>query len=90
MDDELLFAAPSARTRRRWQAHGIPARVRAAAGDLGAVSASWAGWRVIRGELVSPEGWRYRPSELYALPILRERVRALERESAPGTQRSLF
>jgi hypothetical protein len=90
MQDELLFAAPSARTRRRWQAHGIPARVRASAGDLGAIDDGWRGWRLIRGELVSPEGWKYRPGELYALPILRERVRALERETRPGTQRDLF
>ncbi len=43
-------------------------------GDLGVIDPSWRRWRLLEGELVSPEGWRARPGEVLALPFLRAQV----------------
>ena len=40
--------------------------------DLGALAAPWAGWRVRKDELISPEGWRIPMSWIRALPVTRE------------------
>lgn len=47
---------------------------------LGALAAVWDGW-TLRGEwLVSPEGSRFRPGQVRAIPYQCARISALERE----------
>lgn len=43
-------------------------------GELGDVSESWRGWRLVRGELISPEGWTATPGEVRALPLMRQQI----------------
>jgi hypothetical protein len=45
-------------------------------GELADVSREFAGWRLRRGELVSPEGWRFTPGAIRALPFLRQQISA--------------
>jgi hypothetical protein len=59
-----------------------------ACGELGTVSAPWRGWRLIRGELVSPEGWRFRPGDVLAGPIRAQQLRELERRDREPRQLS--
>jgi hypothetical protein len=49
-------------------------------GHLGELHGAWRGWHLVRGELITPEGRGLTPGQLYALPYLREQVRALELE----------
>jgi hypothetical protein len=43
-------------------------------GELADVSAEFAGWCIRHGELVSPEGSRFTPGQIRALPILRQQL----------------
>ncbi len=62
--------------------------------DLGCFGEDWRGWRIVRGELVSPEGWRIKPGEVMAVPLLRQQlaayqsaervINALEEQPAPA------
>ena len=47
-------------------------------GDIS--SLGFYGWRILNGELISPEGWTYGPGEVLALTLLRQRVAFLETE----------
>lgn len=51
-------------------------------GELGAVAAAFAGWRLDarHGELVSPEGWRFTPGEIRAIPFRYGQIRGLQRQ----------
>lgn len=51
-------------------------------GELGAVAAAFAGWRLDarHGELVSPEGWCFTPGEIRAIPFRYGQIRGLERQ----------
>jgi phosphoglycolate phosphatase-like HAD superfamily hydrolase len=68
-------AGVTERTARRWKARGrIPEPYATAAGlrlhaDLGAASPAWRGWRLCKDEIQSPEGLRFKPAELRALPL---------------------
>lgn len=42
--------------------------------DLGEFGAAWRGWRLSRGELVSPEGWSFTPGAVRAGELYRRRV----------------
>jgi hypothetical protein len=71
-------------TARRWrQRKALPEPVRrllevTALGRLDILG--WKGWRIIDGELLSPEGWAFGPGEVMSLRLLRMQVRELERE----------
>lgn len=42
--------------------------------ELADLDAAWRGWRLCRGELVSPEGWRFTPGAVRAGELYRRRV----------------
>lgn len=71
-------------TARRWKARKrLPEPVRrllelTALGRLDVFG--WKGWRLVHGELVSPEGWTFDPGHVMSLPILREQLRTLHVE----------
>lgn len=75
-------------TARRWKRRGrMPAPMHrllelTAHGELGGVAPAWAGWRLAcrAGELVSPEGWRFTPGEIRALPLRYGQISGLERQ----------
>jgi hypothetical protein len=47
--------------------------------DLGALDPLWSGWLCKDGLLWSPEGWAASPSQVLALPLMREQFREWER-----------
>lgn len=49
--------------------------------DLGVFDEFWAGWTIRDGELVSPEGWQIRRSDVLVTPIQRQRMAAYESEN---------
>lgn len=51
-------------------------------GELGAVAAAFAGWRLDarHGELVSPEGWCFTAGEIRAIPFRYGQIRGLQRQ----------
>lgn len=54
-------------------------------GELGEISRAWRGWRLAHGELISPEGWRFNPGQIHALPFLRQQLQAAQvRGRLPG------
>lgn len=74
------FLGIDRRTLARWESgrHRIPrmaliALAVGAAGELDAIAdthGAWAGWRIIRDQLVSPENVVFTPGDLRALPYL--------------------
>jgi len=68
-------------TARRWKSgrSRIPvAAKKLLAGDLGAFGKEWKGWKIVKGEIVSPEGWSYPPGEILAIPFLRAQLAHFE------------
>jgi len=71
-------------TARRWKrAQRVPPWLTRLArviidGELGEVSPDWRGWRLVRGELVSPEGWTATPGDVLALPLMRGQIAAYQ------------
>lgn len=59
-------------------------------GELGFMDTAWHGFRLVRGELVTPEGSTIRPGEVRALPINRQRMAELERLALEPRQWQLF
>lgn len=43
-------------------------------GELGEIDEHWRGWRVVRGQIVSPEGWTATPGDIRALPLMRQQI----------------
>jgi hypothetical protein len=43
-------------------------------GELGEIDRTWSGWRIVRGELVSPEGWRFTPGAVRASYLWKQRA----------------
>ncbi len=43
-------------------------------GHLEEIAAAWSGWRIVAGDLVSPEGWSVSPGEIRALPFMRQQL----------------
>lgn len=43
-------------------------------GHLCEISQEFAGWRIVRGQIVSPEGWEFSPGEIRALPFMRQQL----------------
>lgn len=78
------LAGVNVATARRWKAAcKLPETVKrlleiTALGRLDVLG--WRGWRLIRGELISPEGWQFKPGDVMSLQLLRMQVRGLEAE----------
>jgi Phage protein len=47
--------------------------------NLGALDPEWQGWRVVNGQLISPENWMVRPGEVRGIRLAEQRVAALEK-----------
>lgn len=79
------------RTARRYKARGLPFpwavvwRV-LGCGDLGAVCPAFAGWRIHRGQIYSPDGYGFTPGELAAIPLRYQQLRELELNAAEPRQ----
>lgn len=67
-------------------------------GELEEIDPAWRGWRLERGELVSPEGWTFTPSnvtasELYRRLIVergeRDRTRRMAVEADPANRANI-
>jgi hypothetical protein len=88
-------AGVSLPTARRWKKRGAPA-LRAPVlalkvnGDLGEISATWAGWKLCADALWSPEGECIRPGDIKAIPYRRELLRELELRLASPRQLPLL
>jgi hypothetical protein len=50
------------------------------AGDLGCFDAAWKGWRVARGNMISPEGWEITLGDVISSPLLRQQLAAFKTE----------
>lgn len=65
-------------TARRWRSLGrLPEPVRrlleiTALGRLDILG--WRGWKVVRGTLVSPEGWEFTPGAVLAISLMRQQI----------------
>lgn len=84
------------RTARRWKAAGrLPAPwlllfLLLGERDLGALDEAWRGWRLARGEIVSPEGLAFRPGEVLAASIRMQQLAELERQLREPQQWNLL
>ena len=59
-------------------------------GDLGALTASWRGFRIADGKLWTPEGAQVTPGEIRAIPLRRQQLADLQRQLMTPTQKELF
>jgi len=90
----LIAAATGASidSARRWKRTGrMPAAIAALlelrlAGELGLVDQLWTGFRLVRGELWTPEGAPLTPGDLRAIPYRREQLAELERRAREPRQ----
>jgi hypothetical protein len=48
--------------------------------DLGMFDHLWAGWRIYKGNLVSPEGWEITRGDVISSPLLRQQLAAFKTE----------
>jgi hypothetical protein len=48
--------------------------------DLGCFDPAWKGWRIRKGQLISPEGWGANPGEIMALPLMRLQIQSYQRD----------
>lgn len=50
-------------------------------GDLGHLDPAWAGWRLSRGQLISPEGWEALPGHVRAMKMMHATLGIYRREN---------
>jgi hypothetical protein len=50
--------------------------------DLGCFDPAWAGWRIYKSDLISPEGWGITKGDVISSPILRQQLAAFKSELA--------
>jgi hypothetical protein len=50
------------------------------AADLGCFDATWKGWTLHHGNLVSPEGWEITKGDVISSPLLRQQLAAFKTE----------
>lgn len=70
-------------TARRWKRGAICPPQSALAvltGDLGFLDPAWRGWNLIRGHLVSPEGWEVSMNDVLATQLKDAQIRAYQGE----------
>jgi len=69
-------------TARRWKRKAdcpMMARV-LILGDLGCFDPRWKGWRLYKGNLISPEGWEITKGDVISSPLLRQQLAAFKTE----------
>jgi hypothetical protein len=49
-------------------------------GELDHIHRAWAGWRLERGQLISPEGWQSTPGAVRSIPLMQAQVKTYQRE----------
>lgn len=49
-------------------------------GDLGCIDHAWAGWRIQKGLLISPEGWEISVNMIMGVPLMRQQIAAYQAE----------
>jgi hypothetical protein len=49
-------------------------------GDLGCFDPVWKGWRLCKGNLISPEGWEITKGDVISSPLLRQQLAAFKTE----------
>lgn len=59
-------------------------------GELGFVDTAWRGFKLVRGELCTPEGDTIRPGDVRAIPIRRQQLDELQRLALNPKQWELF
>ena len=59
-------------------------------GELGFVDTAWRGFRLVRGELRTPEGDTIRPGDVRAIPYRRQQLAELQRLALDPRQWELF
>jgi uncharacterized protein DUF3653 len=73
------------RTARRWKS-GESAMPKTAemllAGDLGMLDREWRGWKIRKGQLISPEGWMATPGHVRSLQMMGATLGSYRRENA--------
>ena len=72
-------------TARRWKRGAICPPLGAVAlleGDLGFLDPTWSGWRIVRGDLVSPENWIMTMGDVLASRLHEAQLAAWRREVA--------
>lgn len=72
-----------ATTARRWKRGAIcppQSALSLLTGDLGFLDPAWAGWNLIRGHLVSPEGWEISMSDVLASRLHEAQLAAWRKE----------
>lgn len=95
-EELALLTGMSLRTARRWKATGrMPASFALGLallrdGDLGVLDPEWRGWRLIKGQLYTPDNWGFRPGELVAVPILYQLRDELQRKLKQPQQYDLL
>lgn len=70
-------------TARRWKRGAICPPQSALAiltGDLGFLDPAWTGWNLIRGHLVSREGWEISMHDVLAMKLMAAQIDAYQRE----------
>lgn len=78
----------SLRTVRRWRAAGMMPRwafnvlTLLLQRPLGMLDEEWDGWHLRTGTIEAPNGWRFTPGELMAIPLRLQQIAALELELA--------
>lgn len=50
-------------------------------GDLGVLDSAWEGWRLYRGVLISPEGWRATPGDVLSIQLTQAQLSAYRDEN---------
>jgi len=83
-------------TARRWKRAGQAPGWRAGLlalkldGELGAVDSTWAGFRLVRGQLWTPENAPITPGDIRAIPYRRQQLDELQRLALEPRQWELF
>jgi len=71
-------------TARRWKREATcppKSAVMLILGDLGCFDPAWAGWRLSRGLLISPEGWEATPGHVRAMKMMHATLGTYRREN---------
>lgn len=78
-------------TARRWKRRAYCPPVWAIAlleGDMGFLDSAWAGWKLSRGSLISPEQWQVTMHDVLATPLMRGQIAVYQAENR-GLKRDL-
>jgi hypothetical protein len=82
-EEIAMICEVSFRTACRWKSghSAMPPTARMLlCGDLGCIDQRWAGWRLQKGLLVSPEGWEISVNMIMGVPLMRQQIAAYQAE----------